>query len=310
MTQISRFWDGTTTGDAGAYSDTLFAKVIESLTYNQKQSNSLAIGGIIGTASSGSYPLKVYENSPTGMSVKVDKGSYWFLGRLYLSDSIETITIDSNSSGNPRIDSIILSCDYTAQTIRLGVVKGTPASSPVAPTLTQTIGSLYQYKLADIAVANGATTIVNANITNTGSTNYYGGNTYNTSSNVWTANTNTNVTLANNTADQLVGLSITFTPSGSKVFFNYSYCGDYGYLVGSNYPQTGYKVNSGTITYIDQDSSGGNGGWTVYWTTYHVLGVAVTPNVPNTITFYAKTGNFGTTSIHYYSRVLVMEQAN
>ena len=309
MTQISRFWDGTTTGDAGAYSDAQFAKVIESLTYNHKQSNSLAIGGIIGTASSGSYPLKVYENSPTGMSVKVDKGSYWFLGRLYLSDSIETITIDSNSSGNPRIDSIILSCNYTGQTIRLGIVKGTPSGSPVAPTLTQTIGSLYQYKLADIAVANGATTIVNANITNTGSTNYYGGNTYYTSSNAWTANTNTNVTLANNTADQLVGLSITFTPSGSKVFFAYSYSSQYGFATGGFHAQTGYKVNSGAITYIDEDAATSKDA-TNHMTTLYVLGVTVTPNVPNTITMYAKTGNSGISTSYYWGRILVMEQAN
>ena len=125
--------------------------------------------------------------------------------------------------------------------------------------------------------------------------------------NAWTANTNTNVTLTNNTVDQLVGLSITFTPSGSKVFFTYSYSSTYGYETGSAYPQTGYKVNSGAITYIGQDAgmpSNNN-----IMTTYYVLNVTVTPNVSNTITMYAKTGANGA-SINYWSRILVMEQAN
>lgn len=279
MTQISRFWYGSTTGDAGTYDDDQFSKVVESLTYNHKQSGSLAIGGIDGTASSGSYPLKVYENSPTAMNVKVDKGSYWFLGRLYLSDAIETITIDSNSSGNPRIDSIVLSCDYSAQTIRLGIVKGTPASSPVAPTLTQTIGTLYQYKLADIAVANGATTIVNANITNTGSDNTYSGNTSTTFPNIWTANANADVSISAGTSDVLLGISVTFTPQSPSVMALILAQG----WTGASYPNVnvGYKINAGTITYFTQESYDGQ------FIIFDQLN-GLTVNASNTVTLYGK----------------------
>lgn len=127
--------------------------------------------------------------------------------------------------------------------------------------------------------------------------------------NAWTANTNTNVTLTNNTADQLVGLSVTFTPSGSKVFFSYSYSSQYGYD-GTIYHQAGYKVNSGTITYIDQDA-GTSHALTNNMTTLYVLNVTVTAGVSNTITMYMKTtGTYGAPTTYYWGRILVMEQGN
>ena len=127
--------------------------------------------------------------------------------------------------------------------------------------------------------------------------------------NAWTANTNTNVTLTNNTADQLVGLSITFTPSGSKVFFTYSYSSQYGFQTSNVYHQTGYKVNSGAITYIGEDASTQFDG-TNTMTTYYVLNVTVTAGVSNTITMYMKTGAIGVSTSYYWGRILVMEQAN
>ena len=127
--------------------------------------------------------------------------------------------------------------------------------------------------------------------------------------NAWTANTNTNVTLTNNTADQLVGLSVTFTPSGSKVFFTYSYSSVYGTETGNVQQQAGYKVNSGAITYIGEDAATAHTG-TNHMTTYYVLNVTVTAGVSNTITMYAKTGAIGSSTSYYWGRILVMEQGN
>lgn len=127
--------------------------------------------------------------------------------------------------------------------------------------------------------------------------------------NAWAANTNTNVTLSNNTADQLVGLSITFTPSGSKVFFTYSYSSQYGTETGNVQQQAGYKVNSGAITYIGEDAANTYAS-TNHMTTYHVLGVTVTAGVSNTITMYMKTGAIGSSTSYYWGRILVMEQGN
>ena len=99
----------------------MFADVLETFTLNAKQgSSNLAIGGVQDTGSSGSYALRVYQNSTPNLSVRVDKGIYWILGRYYESTAIETLNISANSSGNTRIDSVVLSVNYSAQTIRLG----------------------------------------------------------------------------------------------------------------------------------------------------------------------------------------------
>ncbi len=85
-------------------------------------------------------------------------------------------TITGNSSGNPRIDAVIVyidlaaSPDATASNVgKLYVVAGTPAASPVAPTdaeIATAIGSSNPFlRLANVAVANGASQILDANIT-------------------------------------------------------------------------------------------------------------------------------------------------
>lgn len=94
------------------------------------------------------------------------------------STAIENVVINSNASGNPRIDALVLYIDLSASPISDGtgvatlqVVQGTPAASPSAPTngdISTAIGAANPFiKLAEIAVANGATSIVDANITDT-----------------------------------------------------------------------------------------------------------------------------------------------
>ena len=130
--------------------------------------------------------------------------------------------------------------------------------------------------------------------------------------NVWTSHTNTNVTLTQNTNDIALGWTITFTPSGSKVFMFLEFASVYSYISGvSTYHQAGYKVNSGSIVYIDQDT-GTTGG------TYQndggslliVPSITVNAGVSNTITFYAKAGATGASYNFWHGRVVVMEQAN
>lgn len=93
-----------------------------------------------------------------------------------LLDATQNVTIGSNSSGNPRVDTIVLyvdlaaSPDSTASNVaKFFDVQGTPAGSPVAPNnaaILAAIGSSNPYiKLADIAVANGFTSISSGNIT-------------------------------------------------------------------------------------------------------------------------------------------------
>lgn len=83
------------------------------------------------------------------------------------------VNITDNTSGNARIDIICIKVDTTAtpdgeatNVASLVVVEGTPAASPTVPATPDD-----HLKLAEVAVANGFASIVNANITDKRETN-------------------------------------------------------------------------------------------------------------------------------------------
>jgi hypothetical protein len=88
----------------------------------------------------------------TGLQIAVGAGQAMVRGHYYVSTASENLTLGTANASNPRIDSIVLTLDPTANTIVLAVVAGTAASSPVAPTLTQTDAGVYQYPLANVLV--------------------------------------------------------------------------------------------------------------------------------------------------------------
>ena len=88
---------------------------------------------------------------------------YWSV----INDATVNAVIGANASGNPRIDIITLKVDTAAtpdgNASNVGsiyVTAGTPAASPVAPATPSN-----HLLLANVAVANGAVSIVTANIT-------------------------------------------------------------------------------------------------------------------------------------------------
>lgn len=108
------------------------------------------------------YGLDV--RAPGSASVTLKSGTAVVTGTLYENTADLSLSVGANSSGNPRIDSVILRKDYAAQTIRAVIKQGTPAGSPVPPTLTQSAGTTWEIALADIAVANGFATIAQSDI--------------------------------------------------------------------------------------------------------------------------------------------------
>jgi microcystin-dependent protein len=102
--------------------------------------------------------LEVFADS-TGKQVKVKSGHAWMLGHWYRSTAQETLAISDADAGNPRIDRVVLRLDWTANTILLAVLTGTPAVAPLAPTPTQVDNGVWEISLAKIAVAAGASTI-------------------------------------------------------------------------------------------------------------------------------------------------------
>lgn len=124
--------------------------------------------------------FKVEAQATPDMTVKVNTGRAYIKGAAtnaypVRSDANESVAIPPNSSGNPRIDAIVLYIDLSAtanteatNVAKLILVQGTPAASPVAPNNTEigtAIGSANPFiRLAHVTVASGATSISNANI--------------------------------------------------------------------------------------------------------------------------------------------------
>lgn len=161
MAELSKFWTGTTPGDAGAYSADSFADYMR----NAFMALKVESGPFQGSGTSPDIGLTVQQTGVASANVQVTPGAAMVRGIFYELTATQQLTIAANGSGNPRIDTIILRASWALQTVRLAVLQGTPAATPAAPSLTQTDGVQWEIPLADIAVANGFATIVNANIT-------------------------------------------------------------------------------------------------------------------------------------------------
>jgi len=130
----------------------------------------IATTGIIGTSS-----LAVSQAGTPGMAVQVAAGWGAIVGNFttnmgvyqFYNDAATQLSVTAADPTNPRIDKVVVTVNdsyYAGATnnVTFTVVAGTPAGSPVAPaTPTNSLS------LATIAVAAGATSILNANITDT-----------------------------------------------------------------------------------------------------------------------------------------------
>lgn len=114
--------------------------------------------------------LQVYADS-TGMQVKVKTGRAVVKGHMYNTDAEIVLPISVADPTNPRIDSVVVRVDWTANTISLVVLPGTPAANPAAPALTQVdvlsgqANPRWEMLLANVNVAANATTIATGNVT-------------------------------------------------------------------------------------------------------------------------------------------------
>ena len=122
-----------------------------------------------------SNSLEVTANSPVGMSVRVASGWAAIVGTtqanmgtyVAYNDAQVTLTITTADPTNPRIDLVCMTVNdsyYSGSTnnVTLQVIAGTPAGSPIAPTLPDN-----SISLATVAVAAGALSITSGNITDT-----------------------------------------------------------------------------------------------------------------------------------------------
>lgn len=157
MTQISRPWNGTAVGDAGPYSDSEWWEIYRYLAGPYDS----GAGLLAGSGVAPDIGLQVTQQSPLARGVLVAPGAAMVDGTFYNNDSSVALSTAPNASGLTRIDTVILRKDIAAQTIRLAVLQGTPAASPVPATLTQN-ASTWEIGLADITLANGYASVTNS----------------------------------------------------------------------------------------------------------------------------------------------------
>ena len=115
----------------------------------------LQLTGVAGSPSTND--LKVSANS-SGLQVKVAAGFAIVRGHAYQNDSEVTLTITAAAT-NPRRDLVVLRLDPSANSIVLAVKAGTPAASPVDPSLTQTDEGVYELALARVTVPANTVTV-------------------------------------------------------------------------------------------------------------------------------------------------------
>lgn len=108
--------------------------------------------------------LEVFADS-TGMQVKVKSGQALIRGHYYQNTAQETLTVTAADLTNPRIDTVVLELDPSANSIVLKVIAGSPAVVPAPEPLVQTDAGVYQVKLAEVLIDAAATTIAAGKVT-------------------------------------------------------------------------------------------------------------------------------------------------
>lgn len=105
--------------------------------------------------------------SGSGMMVNIGIGRAWFNHTWSLNDALYPVTLDQSEVIQDRIDLIVLEINSSlpVRANSYKVIKGTPSTNPVQPTLIKS-SLINQYALAAVRVNRGVTTIDQANIQN------------------------------------------------------------------------------------------------------------------------------------------------
>ena len=135
--------------------------------YNAEQFSSL-FDGIIADGVFSSVGDGFAVTPDTNMDIIVGSGRAWFNHTWTYNDADIGLTISDADPVFDRIDSVIIEVnqDTTSRTNTIKILTGTPSSTPVPPTLTDS-GTLHQYRLANITVGAAVTSIAGGDITST-----------------------------------------------------------------------------------------------------------------------------------------------
>ncbi len=132
--------------------------------YNAQQMSAI-FDGIINDGVFMSVGNQFHTVAGTGMQVIVKSGRAWFDSTWTLNDAEYPLSIDAADVLLTRIDAVVLevNSEVATRANTIKVVKGTPASAPAKPTLTNT-ATVHQHALAYVTVAKNITAITNSMI--------------------------------------------------------------------------------------------------------------------------------------------------
>ena len=125
-------------------------------------SKMMRINNPSGIVSGKDNELLVYADS-SGMQVMVKTGAFFIMGHYGEITTEKTLAIAAADSTNGRIDLVVVKLDWSNNKIQLNVKTGTPAVTPLEPTLTQS-STIWEVPIARITVAAGVTTIESNNV--------------------------------------------------------------------------------------------------------------------------------------------------
>lgn len=100
----------------------------------------------------------------TILGVHVASGRAAVRGHWFQSDASTDVNVAAADATNPRLDWVVLQLDRSAHTIAFTSVTGTPAGSPVAPSLTRSAG-VWQVPLAQVRVEAATSVIASSKVT-------------------------------------------------------------------------------------------------------------------------------------------------
>lgn len=122
--------------------------------YNAEQLSSI-FDGVISDGVFATIGSAFAVTASSGMEVSVAPGRCWFNHTWLLNDAVLPIQIDNPEAALNRIDAIVLDINRSdeVRNNNIVVVKGSPSSNPVRPTLINT-ESRRQYPIAFISVAS------------------------------------------------------------------------------------------------------------------------------------------------------------
>jgi hypothetical protein len=143
-----------------------FNSVSGDRAYNAVQLSSI-FDGVIRDGVFGSIGTALMVTPSSGLNISVGIGRAWFNHTWTFNDAAILLGLDLPDMVFPRIDAVVLEVNsedsVRANTIK--IVKGTPTSSPTAPSMTNS-STVHQYPLAYISVPVGVSTITSGHITN------------------------------------------------------------------------------------------------------------------------------------------------